>query len=359
MRSIFVLIALIMAAGMASADWYPQNVYNFSGTIEQDTTLAAGKYFVAAEGAGYFDLSAATGVFKTTSGEVTIGGGTNNITLDGPVWGASGKDWTMAGASTFVLGSDGMDSVGGTINLLDGVAGTSGAFSGTIQAEQLTSTDDALIMDDLTVQGGIGVTETVTAEQLTSTDDATIADDLTVVGDVVAGSVTSGSSITATTTVQGEQLTSTDDVLITDDLTVDGAARIDETATINAVTINETLTVTGATTLSTLSVGVNATTTIDTTLTSADTKTVYGLDGSGASVTMTLPDAATVTGRIYIIPAAADMGANNIVVATTGAGKLGGAGGADTLTSTDASASLAVVSDGTNYLIISKVGTWT
>ena len=56
MRSIFVLIALIMAAGMASADWYPQNVYNFSGTIEQDTTLAAGKYFVAAEGAGYFDL---------------------------------------------------------------------------------------------------------------------------------------------------------------------------------------------------------------------------------------------------------------------------------------------------------------
>ena len=113
------------------------------------------------------------------------------------------------------------------------------------------------------------------------------------------------------------------------------------------------------TTLSTLSVGVNATTTIDTTLTSADTKTVYGLDGSGASVTMTLPDAATVTGRIYIIPAAADMGSNNIVVATTGTGKLGGSGGADTLTSTDANASLSVVSDGTNYLIISKVGTWT
>lgn len=43
MRSIFVLITLIMAAGMASAGWYPQNVYNFSGTIEQDTTLAAGK----------------------------------------------------------------------------------------------------------------------------------------------------------------------------------------------------------------------------------------------------------------------------------------------------------------------------
>jgi len=311
MRSIFVLITLIMAAGMASAGWYPQNVYNFSGTIEQDTTLAAGKYFVAAAGAGYFDMSDATGIFKTTSGKVTIGGGTNNITLDGPVFGASGKDWTMAGASTFVLGSDGMDSVGGTINLLDGVAGTSGAFSGTIQAEQLTSTDDALIMDDLTILGKADVSEAVTAEQLTSTDDATVADDLAVVGDLSAGTVTCGTVVA------------------------------------------------GATTLTTLSVGVNATTTIDTTLTSADTKTVYGMDGSGASVTLTLPDATTVTGRIYIIPTAADMGANNIVVATTGAGKLGGANGADTLTSTDASASLSVVSDGTNYLIISKVGTWT
>lgn len=88
MRSILILIAITMLAGMASAAWYPQNVYNFTGTIEQDTTLAAGKYFVAATGTGYFDMSSATGIFKTTSGVVTIGGGTNNITLNGPVWGS-------------------------------------------------------------------------------------------------------------------------------------------------------------------------------------------------------------------------------------------------------------------------------
>ena len=108
----------------------------------------------------------------------------------------------------------------------------------------------------------------------------------------------------------------------------------------------------------TVTYSVNATTTLNTVLTSANTKTVYPMDGSGGSVTLTLPDPTTVTGRLYIIAVAADMAANNIVVADTGSGKIGGAGGADTLTSTDATAALAVISNGTHYLVISKIGTW-
>lgn len=167
--------------------------------------------------------------------------------------------------------------------------------------------------------------------------DLTVGDDADVVGDLTAG------------TVQAEQLTSTDDAVINDDLSVVGKE-----------TIGETLDVTGLTTVSAVKYGVNATTTAEeVTVTSSDLKTVYGIDASGATVTLTLPAADTVTGRLYMIAAAADMGGNNIVLATTGAGKLGGSQGADTLTSTDAAAAIQLISDGTNYLVVSKVGTWT
>lgn len=68
--------------------------------------------------------------------------------------------------------------------------------AGTVQAEQLTSTDDATVADTLGVSN-VTASGTVQAEQITSTDD-----------------------ITATGTVQGEQLTSTDDGTIADSLGV-------------------------------------------------------------------------------------------------------------------------------------------
>jgi hypothetical protein len=63
---------------------------------------------------------------------------------------------------------------------------------------------------------------------------------------VIGGPATFGSSLTAAslvsnTTITGEQVTSTDDALITDDLIVDGGARIDETATVNALVSNTTV----------------------------------------------------------------------------------------------------------------------
>ena len=44
---------------------------------------------------------------------------------------------------------------------------------------------------------------------------------------------------------------------------------------------------------------VNATTSINTIPTAPRTKAVYGINASGGSTNLTLPDAATVTGRIY------------------------------------------------------------
>ncbi len=86
-----------------------------------------------------------------------------------------------------------------------------------------------------------------------------------------------------------------------------------------AVTIGPgAITMSGATTLSTVAVGVNASTTNDTVLTSSSTKTVYDMDASAANVTLTLPDAATVPGRMYFISVSGNPGANYARVTATG-----------------------------------------
>lgn len=103
----------------------------------------------------------------------------------------------------------------------------------------------------------------------------------------------------------------------------------------------------------------NATTSINTTLVDDNTKTVFGINAAAGNRSLTLPAANTVTGRLYMIAASADMGTNYVIVDTTGAAKIGGTNGADSLKSTSADAALSVISDGTNYLVLSKVGTWT
>lgn len=69
---------------------------------------------------------------------------------------------------------------------------------------------------------------------------------------------------------------------------------------------------------STIDVGVNASTTISTTLTSTSTKTVYDIDASSANVTLTLPDAATVPGRVYFISTSGNPGSNYVRITATG-----------------------------------------
>lgn len=100
---------------------------------------------------------------------------------------------------------------------------------------------------------------------------------------------------------------------------------------------------------------VNATTVLNTTLTSANTKTVYGIDASGASKALVLPDAATVTGRMYMISTSVDPGAYNVVITATGGDTIGGSASKTTTTL----AGMTLISDGTVYLEVGSYGTWT
>ena len=103
---------------------------------------------------------------------------------------------------------------------------------------------------------------------------------------------------------------------------------------------------------------VNASTTVDTTLVEGSAKVIYGIDAHSANVTLTLPDAALIAGREFMIFANADPGSYYIKVTATGGDKIGSAGGATTLISTDAACGLTLVSDGTSYGVVGSYGTW-
>ena len=92
----------------------------------------------------------------------------------------------------------------------------------------------------------------------------------------------------------------------------------DKDASIGFVSASGTLDVSGAMKMPTMAVGVNASTTISTVLTSASTKTVYDMNAAGGNVTLTLPDAATVPGRMYFSSVSGNPGANYARVTATG-----------------------------------------
>ena len=92
----------------------------------------------------------------------------------------------------------------------------------------------------------------------------------------------------------------------------------DKDASIGFVSASGTLDVSGAMNMSTMAVGVNASTTADTVLTSSSTKTVYDINATAANVTLTLPDAATVPGRMYFISVSGDPKTNYARINATG-----------------------------------------
>ena len=177
-----------------------------TGVINTNTNMGIGYDLGCLTGDSIVDFHLGTGLFKTTTGAITIGGGINGISLNGPVTGASAKSWTMAGASTLTVGSTGVTAVGGTVNFIVPVSGTDGAFSGEVTGENIASTDDARIADKLHVLGTLGVAGTATLNALvvntTSTSNGgptvasgqilavTTADKLTVGGIIVPQEMT-------------------------------------------------------------------------------------------------------------------------------------------------------------------------
>lgn len=130
--------------------------------------------------------------------------------------------------------------------------------------------------------------------------------------------------------------------------------------TLGAVTIGPgAVGITGTATFSkTVNYAVNASTTVSTTLTSSSTKTVYGIDAHAANVTLTLPDAATVSGRTYVIGTNYDPGSYYVKITSTGSDKLGGTGGFTIAQTTDGKAGMTLTSDGTLYILSGAYGTW-
>lgn len=188
-------------------------------------------------------------------------------------------------------------------------------------------------------------------------------------GAAIFGSSVTAASITSNATVAGADLTASDDAIITDDLVVDGAARIDETATINAGIINSTLDVNGATTTAAITVDSGSIVTADqykrrTSTTATNTTITDGgpdvyLVGNGTGVntqTITFPTAADNKGRIITVILATDPLTNSVILDGESSEQIDGA---NTKTTTDAVGSMYhLICNGVGWIKLASSGTW-
>ena len=128
----------------------------------------------------------------------------------------------------------------------------------------------------------------------------------------------------------------------------------DKDASIGFVNASGTLDVSGAMKMSTVAVGVNASTTTNTVLTSSSTKTVYDMDASAKNVTLTLPDAATVPGRMYFISVSGNPGTYYARITATGGDDINAN---NYLVSTDQWSTAVIVASNGAYRALTS-GTW-
>lgn len=378
---IFLIVAsLILGAASAVPRWGPPNGFytkyldadtitadvitsgvniTEDGSIGTDVTFAADKYLKAATGTGYVDWSAATGVFKGPTGVFTPGGdisipssqafnmGDGGATFGGLVTAANLKvNGTVYNVGALTTNAHFTGATGKFNTSLYSAGTLKSAGTATLNALKINTTTysvGALTSNALVTGANAKVNGTtysvgaLTTNSLLTAANGKINGTLYTVGTVTGNGQVTGATIKANTSIYSA-----------------GTLNSAGTATLNAVTVNGTATLNGA-----VYYKCNATTSISTTLTATDVATVYPVDASAGHVTLTLPDPTTVDGRMYVISTLVDMGSNNVIVATTGAGKIGGVGGADTLTTTDITAALTVISDGTHYVTIGRIGTWT
>lgn len=209
-----------------------------------------------------------------------------------------------------------------------------------------------MLNKDITIQSGKSITGLGGASNIDMrlTTGSIFAHNL-----VVAGTATYGGLIINGIIYNATYIANTLGVRDTTSLNATTVTSLRNTGT----TINTGATYLNATTLGgAMAYSVNASTTISTVRTAAGTKTVFGIDAHLANVTITLPDAALVPGRVYQIGTNVDPGTYYVKVTATGGDKLGGSGGFTIAQTTDAKAGMAVVSDGTLYLIYGAYGSW-
>jgi hypothetical protein len=338
------------AAGTGEIDWSAATgttkTTTGDNTLGGDTYIASGKDIRGVGGNSLFDMSMCSGAFLTPTGAVTLGPGavgiTGNIaqtgattlstgtgatTLNGPVGVAAGVDIVAAGAGSdidYALSTTGIFvTPGGAVTIGPGAIGVTGT-------QTIASGKDIIAAgstSDIDFSLSSGFMKTPTGAITMSGATTWLADKgIAYTSGTGAADFSLGSGIFKTTT---------------------GAV------TIGPGAISHSGDVTNA---KTVSYSLNATTSLDTVLTSTSTKTVYAIDASGADATITLPDAATVTGRMYYIAIKTDPGTYFARIKAT-AGKLGGASGiaaATGLKDTDVAGGITLVSDGANYLIVGQ-----
>ena len=401
---IFLLLAVLIGSAGALPRWGPPNGFYVkqleadtitadvisagvnitkSGALEANIGIGGGYDFTFGSGDGKMDLSAGTGVFKSTKGTNTLGGdvvivddktfttGTGAIALNGDITVASGKDITMSGAGTLTSGTGAVTLAGPTTiaNLAAITAGSGSAAYNLVASTGAftTSTGTNTLSGNVVISG---------SKTFTSGTGAVALNGPTTIANLAAITAGSGSAAYDLSASTGAFKTPQGAVTINGATTFAANKGIAMTAgtgamdfslgtgvfktTTGAVTVGPAdVTVSGNASFSkNVAYSLNATTSINTTLVDDNTKTVFGINAAAGDRSLTLPAANTVTGRLYMIAASADMGTNYVIVDTTGTAKIGGTNGADSLKSTSADAALSVISDGTNYLVISKVGTW-
>lgn len=214
MRKLLIFLAIFaLLAGMAGAQWYPRSEnYSTTGDVLADNGIFTG------------DLTV-TGLGSFTGGTVNSGvyDGDFRFAANHSLYstlGSGGIDWSNA-TGTWKMPT-GTGTIGGILDI-----------NGATTARNITLDANYNIVTSGT--GTITSASTITGEQLTSTDDLNVTDDI-FAEDLITDNTVQSGLIAAS-----GDLTAGDDALITDDIVVDGAARIDETATVNALVSNTTI----------------------------------------------------------------------------------------------------------------------
>lgn len=328
-------ILFMLLISMASAAWYPaaQNVNTtgdifaedgtFSGSIsviglgtfgggtvnngvyDGDLRWAANHSLYSTAGTGGLDFSNETGTWKMPTGQGTIGGATDfngaitcrNITLD------ANMSLVLSGAGTI-----------------------SGAA--TVSATDLALSGDAVVTDDLTVDGLARVDESLTANSLVVNTTADIN------GDMSTDDITVDANKNVTMSGTGALTTGTGAVGLNGDVTVASAKKLTAGPVINRQLAK----------------------TADYVITDTDPDiVVVGAITALAKTNITLPTVADNTGRIVTVIIGGDPGANDVVVLGEGAETINGA---NTKTNSDQYSYMRLLSTGTVWLNIGSVGTW-
>ena len=245
-------------------------------------------------------------------------------------------------------------------NSLSGAAEVVGLTAvNNLSIEMETGEDITFVAGDskIDLDAGTGITSTTTGVNYLNGNVQVPSDKTVKFGGVTtAANIKSNATMYAVTTVKSGGLATLNAVKSNSTVYAVTTLNSGGAATLNSLVVNTTAAVTGLMSANGgLATGVNASTSISTVLTSASTKTVYDISASAANVTLTLPDAATVPGRMYFISVSGNPGNYYARITATGGDDINAN---NYLVSTDQWSTAVIVASNGAYRALTS-GTWT